>query len=85
MDEDALYEDESSDDIPENTQSGGAQSQIAKEKGRVQVANEAEEDDEFLDEESPEPSFPAHLNIVIEKVCSQGVSLMVGSLLNNCS
>lgn len=68
QDEESLYEDESSDDIPENTQSGGAQSKVAKEQGRVQVANEAEQDDELLDdEEAPGTSFPAHLNIVIEK------------------
>lgn len=71
MDEgNALFDEEVDEpELPESTQSGGAQSKSAKENNRVQVADEAMEDsdDEYTEEEAG-PGFPAHINIIIEKV-----------------
>ena len=66
LDDSALYEDESSDEALEPTQSGGAQSKSSKESGRIEEQEEEEYSD---DEQEPEPSFPVHLSISIDKVC----------------
>ncbi|KAF8461138.1 glycoprotein suaprga1 [Kalaharituber pfeilii] len=67
LEDQALYEDESAD-APESAQSGGAQSKSAKESGRVaQAEPEEDEDEDYMEESEAEPSFPAHLSIVIEK------------------
>ncbi|KAI5793915.1 mitochondrial glycoprotein [Peziza echinospora] len=66
LDDDSALYDEEDADVPESAQSGGAQSKNAKES-RAATNNEIEEDDEVFDESDLEPSFPAHLNIIIEK------------------
>ena len=78
----ALY-DEEQDDIPENTQTGGANTKGTINQGRTKDGNinVAPEDriapadrEELMDDESPsgedpnaEPSFPARVNVMIEK------------------
>jgi len=77
-DDKALY-DEDPQDIPENAQSGGANTKGAINQGRTKGGNFdiAPEDkvapadrEEPMDEESPsseEPSFPVRINVMIEK------------------
>lgn len=83
----ALY-DEDSADIPTDTQSGGAQTKGAINQGKTRGGNTnvAPEDrvapadrPELMDEESPsgeageqEPSFPARVNVTIEKAGKPG-------------
>lgn len=77
VDDDALYEDESGE-LSENTQAGGSKS------GKDSRSVDQDEDDEFLDEEPiPEPTFPAHLSIVIEKVCYQMIFFKTPILLEH--
>ena len=82
-DDKALYDESSQDDIPENTQSGGANSKGTINQGRTKDGNIniAPEDrvapadrHELVDDEGPsesdpnsEPSFPARVNVMIEK------------------
>ena len=81
--EDRALEDEYGDDIPTDTQSGGAQTKGTINKGHTKGGNinVAPEDrvapadrDEFADDESPsgeegaeEPSFPTRINVIIQK------------------
>ena len=61
MEDNALYEDESGDIAESAPPKSGKDSRSA--------AEQDEDDDDFMeDETSPEPSFPAHLSIVVEKV-----------------
>lgn len=59
--DDGLFEDPGEDAA--DLQSGGAQSAAAKERGDVATA-----DDEFSDDEEEVPSYPARINVTIEKV-----------------
>jgi len=62
LDDGAMYEDESAD-VPEATQSDSKSGKDSR------SATEQDEDEEYIDEDNvPEPSFPAHLSIAIEKV-----------------
>ncbi|KAL2045779.1 hypothetical protein N7G274_002210 [Stereocaulon virgatum] len=78
----ALYDEEDPTDMPESAQSGGANSKGTSKQGHTQGGNinVAPEDsiapadrEELMDDESPadpendEPSFPCHINIMIEK------------------
>lgn len=61
LDDGAIYEDESAD-VPEATQSGSKDSKDSR------PAAEQDEDEYNIDEDNvPDPSFPAHLSIAIEK------------------
>ena len=76
-DDPALYEE---DDVPENTQSGGANTKGAVNAGRTKGGNIAvapedrvapsdrEEDLPLADDGAEDPSFPARVNVMIEKV-----------------
>jgi len=67
MDDEALYDEQPEHDATPRAslQSSGAQSKAAKEDDRVAVADEAAQEDEYAEDE--EPSFPARVNITIEK------------------
>lgn len=69
MNDDSLYDDEHAEDGM-TPQSGGAQSKQAKESGAI-------ENDEELDGDDEIPSFPARLNITIEKVRVRGYGVGV--------
>ncbi|RPB18714.1 mitochondrial glyco protein [Terfezia boudieri ATCC MYA-4762] len=61
LDDGAIYEDESTD-APEATQSGSKSGKDSR------TSTEQDEDEEYMEEDNvPEPSFPAHLSISIEK------------------
>jgi hypothetical protein len=65
--DDGLYEEEEEPSM----QSGGAQSPLAKQEGKAPVADEAAEEEEYSeleDEELGDESFPARINVIIEKV-----------------
>jgi len=66
LQDDALFDDEHPETgVPKSSaQSGGAQSKVAKEEGRVPNADEVDEDSDY---DEPEPSFPARVTITIEK------------------
>ncbi|KAL9124596.1 MAG: hypothetical protein Q9217_006088 [Psora testacea] len=82
-DDKALYDESSPNDIPENAQSGGANTKGTINQGHTKDGNinMAPEDrvapadrQELVDDEGPserdpnaEPSFPAHINVMIEK------------------
>jgi len=66
LEDEGLYDTHPEDDATSRSsmQSGGAQSKAAKADDRVPVADEAK-DEEYSEED--EPSFPARVNITIEK------------------
>jgi len=63
-----LFNEDEPSVLRNSTQSGGAQS--ADGKDNANIAAEEEEDDVF--DEEDEPSFPARVNVTIEKVRSSG-------------
>lgn len=68
LNEDALF-DEEEPSMPRNSmQSGGAQSAAGKDNGNIAVADDANEDEDEFGDEDEEPSFPARVNVTIEKV-----------------
>ncbi|KAI5841286.1 mitochondrial glycoprotein [Tricharina praecox] len=67
LNEDALF-DEEEPSMPRNSmQSGGAQSAAGKDNGNIAVADDANEDEDEFGDEDEEPSFPARVNVTIEK------------------
>ena len=63
VEDEGSYGDEES-----SMQSGGAQSPLAKQEGKAPVADEAAEEEEYEDDDLEEESFPARINVIIEKV-----------------
>jgi len=62
MDDNMLFNEDEPSVLRNSTQSGGAQSAAGKDNGNIA----AEEEDDVFDEED-EPSFPARVNVTIEK------------------
>lgn len=69
LEDNALYEDESTD-MTEPTEPASHKSN----KNSRSAAEQDEDEDDYMDEDAaPEPTFPAHLSIVIEKVLNQSL------------
>lgn len=73
LQDEALYDEEASDMPRESSPSSSNKGGKTTSASREPAPEEEEEDDDYLTEEegASDPTFPAHLSIVIEKVCNR--------------